>query len=144
MHEHNIEQDAVVRKEDVDHMIEEGKKHFRAMQKYADEGDWTWKIAGCISGVSIVLTMFLSFFSHLTSFSLTSAIIDLYFIAFGICFAILEYKEKLLTQGYLNTLRREALFLYRPYGPIFPWKIILCLDLYDMDRLVSISFTYYS
>ncbi len=41
---------------------------------------------------------------------------DFYLLAFGITTCVLEYKEKVFTTKYLNVLRKEALFLSRPYG----------------------------
>lgn len=92
------------------------QQRFDELKKYAEEGNWTWKVAGLLAGLLIIGNSFLSFFSHLASLSPFSAVIDVYLIVFGIIACLLEYKEKTLTKAQLDTLKREALFLYRPYG----------------------------
>lgn len=86
------------------------------LKKYADEGEWTWKIAGFIAGTGIVAVSVLGFLSDFFGFSPVNAILDVYLILCGAMLAMLEYKHHFFTQKYLDSLRREALFLYRPYG----------------------------
>lgn len=86
------------------------------LKKYADEGEWTWKIAGFIAGVSIVVISVLAFLSDFFGLSPVNAILDIYLVFIGVVLAMLEYKQQFFTQSYLDMLRREALFLYRPYG----------------------------
>lgn len=86
------------------------------MKNYADEGNWTWKIAGFTGAVGVVLLSTMSFLSHLFGLSPISAVLDLYLILIGTALAALEYKEQVFTKQYLDALRKEALFLYRPYG----------------------------
>eukprot|EP01033_Poteriospumella_lacustris_P013366 gene13366-9570_t len=85
-------------------------------KKYADEGEWTWKIGGFLAGVSIVVVSVFGFLSDFFGLAPVNAVLDLYLVAIGLILAVLEYKQHFLTQPYLNALRREALFLYRPYG----------------------------
>lgn len=96
--------------------MEFSKRKLLELKKYADEGDWTWKVAGFIAGLAIVGLSLLSLLSHLFGLSPIDAILDVYMIALGSAACVLEYKEKTLTQKQLDALRREALFLYRPYG----------------------------
>lgn len=86
------------------------------LKTYAEEGNWTWKVAGFIAALSIVGYTSLSLLSHVFGLSPVSAILDIYLIALGVALAMLEYKERFFTQKYLDILRREALFIYRPYG----------------------------
>ena len=59
-----------------------------------------------------------------------SAVLNIYLFLFGLVSSILEYKEKLMTERYIAILRREALFLSRPYGRaafyVFVGLLILC------------------
>jgi len=61
------------------------------MKKYADEGNWTWKIAGFMGAVVVVVVSALAFVSHLFGLSPLSAILDLYLILSGAALAALEY-----------------------------------------------------
>jgi len=103
---------------------------FKDFKKYADEGQWTWKVAGLIAGVLIMASSLLSIFSNLLSLSPFSAVISIYIFIFGLVLSILEYKEKVMTERYISALRREALFLSRPYGRaafyVFIGLLILC------------------
>ena len=58
----------------------------------------------------------LSFLSHIFGLSPFTAILDVYIFFFGLVAAALEYKKRLMTEKWLKILRREALFLSRPYG----------------------------
>jgi hypothetical protein len=92
------------------------QQQFAAMKKYAEDGNWTWKIAGLGASIGIVVISVLSFMSHFLGFAPFSAVIDVYLIAIGLALGILEYKSQVFTESYLKTLKKEALFLYRPYG----------------------------
>lgn len=93
-----------------------GQQKLVELRDYADNGNWTWKICGFLAGLLIIANSVLSFVFHLTGLSPFVAIIDIYLMMFGVVACLLEYKEKLFTQKYLNLIKREALFLYRPYG----------------------------
>jgi hypothetical protein len=45
-----------------------------------------------------------------------SAALDIYLFFGGLVCIVLELKEKVFTQKYMDVLKREALFLTRPYG----------------------------
>ena len=89
---------------------------YQALKKYAEDGNWTWKVAGFIAGLLISVLSVLSLLSNFLGLSLLSVVLDVYLLAFGLIACVLEYKEKVLTSKYLNLLNREALFLSRPYG----------------------------
>jgi hypothetical protein len=88
----------------------------QALKKYAEEGNWTWSVAGLIAGLLIMTTSAFSFISSFFSLSPFTAVLNIYLFAFGAISCVLEYKEKLLPPRLLTLLKREALFLYRPYG----------------------------
>lgn len=92
------------------------KQKLLEFKKFADEGNWSWKIAGALAGASIMFYSVTSVLYHLTGFSPATAVIDCYLFLFGLLAVLLEYKEISFTKYYLDLLRREALFLYRPYG----------------------------
>lgn len=86
------------------------------LKKYAEEGQWTWKVAAFIAGLLIMTVSFLSLLSNLFGLSPIRLVLSLYIFAFGAITCILEYKDKLLTTKFIHILRREALFITRPYG----------------------------
>lgn len=112
------------------------------MKKYADEGNWTWKIAGFTGAVAVVVLSAMSFLSHLFGLSPISAVLDLYLILIGGALAALEYKEQVFTKQYLDTLRKEALFVYRPYGRagvyFFVGVLMLTYDSGLLGKLVGL------
>lgn len=95
------------------------KQKLLELKKYADEGNWSWKIAGGIAGLAIMAYSSLSVLAHLTGFSPATALIDCYLFLFGLAAVLLEYKEVSFTKKYQDLIKREALFLYRPYGRAF-------------------------
>ena len=97
-------------------IAESTKIKLMELKKYADEGDWTWKILGLIAGLSIAFINSMAFLSDIFGLSPFSAVLDLYLVCFGLVLVVLEYQSKLLTASYMEALRREALFLCRPYG----------------------------
>lgn len=96
--------------------IDLGKEKYYEMKKYAEEGNWTWRVAGFTSGILMMFISFFGFFSNLASLSPFNAILDIYIFCFGLISVALEYKEKFFTQSYIDIIKREALFLYKPYG----------------------------
>jgi hypothetical protein len=92
------------------------KVKLQELKVYAEEGNWTWKIAGFFAGLAIVVTNALSLLSHFFGLSPFAALLDVYAIVFGLIFCALEYKETFMTARARAVIRREALFLYRPYG----------------------------
>lgn len=92
------------------------KQKFLELKKYADEGNYSWRIAGLFAGIAIILYAGMSFLAHLTGFSPATAVIDVYLFIFGVAAVVLEFKEQSFTKRGLEVLKREALFLYRPYG----------------------------
>lgn len=96
--------------------IELSKQKLELARRYVEEGDWTLKLAGLAAGIAISVTSSLAFLSDLFGFAPFYSVLDLYLFVFGIVMIALEYKEKILPVMYLQALRREALFLYKPVG----------------------------
>ena len=94
----------------------EAKSKFQYLKQYAEDGEWTWKLAGFFAGLLIMGTSILSLLSNFFGLSWFTALLDVYCIMFGAVACILEYKDVLLTADACAIIRREALFLYRPYG----------------------------
>eukprot|EP01039_Chlorochromonas_danica_P005759 gene5759-6343_t len=92
------------------------KEKFLELKKYAEDGNWSWRVAGFLAGLSIIGLSLMSFLSNIFGLSPFRAVLNIYMLFFGTAACILEFKEKALTQHYLDLLRREALFLYHPYG----------------------------
>lgn len=112
--------------------MEYSKEKFMQLKKYAEDGNWTWKVAGLIAGIMIILLSLLSVIGHFISLTPFSAVIDVYLFVFGVVACLLEYKEMVFTKKYLDIIRREALFLYRPYGRaafyFFVGVLVMCTD----------------
>jgi hypothetical protein len=96
--------------------LTEANLKLQELKKYAEEGQWTWKIAGFFAGLLIVITSSLGLLSNFFGLSFFTALLDVYAIGFGALACVLEYKDVLLTASAREVIRREALFLYRPYG----------------------------
>jgi hypothetical protein len=88
----------------------------KELKDYAEKEHWTWRVAGLIAGLLLVSTSLLSLVSHLFGLSPISMLLDVYVLLFGIVLCILECKDLLLPETVRATIKREALFLYRPYG----------------------------
>ena len=63
-----------------------------------------------------MITSFFGFLADVFEFSPFSALLEVYLFAFGFIAALLEYKELIFTDSWLRIIKREALFLYKPYG----------------------------
>lgn len=81
-------------------------------------------MAGFVAGLSIISISLLSLLSDFFGLQWFSVLADIYLLVFGIISCVLEYKEKVLTSKYLNALRKEALFLSRPYGRAIFYMLI--------------------
>lgn len=92
------------------------KQKVLELKKYADDGNWSWRVAGLFAGIAIMLYAAMSFLAHLTGLSPATAVIDIYLFIFGLSAVLLEFKDQTFTKRGLEILKREALFLYRPYG----------------------------
>ena len=63
-----------------------------------------------------MLLALLSIGSNFFGLSPFKAVLDLYLFLFGLLACVLEFKERVFTLKYLEIIKKEALFLYRPYG----------------------------
>jgi hypothetical protein len=86
------------------------------LKKYIEEGDYSWRILGGLAGLITVAFALMNFISNFFSLDALHAIINIYLFFGGLISVILENKNKTFTAKYLAILRREALFLYKPYG----------------------------
>ena len=87
-----------------------------ALKKAVDEGDGSWKYLGFAAGMAIMLVSFLGFLSALFGFAPVLSILYLYMFCAGALMAALEFKNSFIPPAYIERIRKEALFLYRPYG----------------------------
>jgi hypothetical protein len=90
------------------------KEKFLQLKLYAEDGNYTWKFLGFIAGLLLMGISFLNFFSHLLFPAY--AVLDVYIFVFGAIACVLEFKDKVFTKSYLVLIRKEAAFLYKPYG----------------------------
>lgn len=112
----SIEAAKVYVSENASKFTEYSKEEFKKWKKYADDGNWTWRILGLIAGALIIFVHSLSFFGDLFGLSPFLCVMDIYLILFGACAIVLEYKDTFLPTKYIQLLHQEALFLYKPYG----------------------------
>lgn len=100
------------------------------LKKAADDGEYSWTMASVLAGGLLCVSGFFGVASSVVYLSPFSFVLNLYIMAFGAIFVILEYKQKFLTKQYLSMLRSEALFLTRPYGRalfyIFVGVLVVC------------------
>ena len=92
------------------------KQKISELQQMAERGEWTMRLAGCIAGAIISLISAMSIMSDFLKLSPFTAILDIYLSAFGLLTLLLEYKESTFPSGWLQVIKREAHFLYQPYG----------------------------
>lgn len=97
-------------------MINIGREKINALVKYAEEGDWTWKVLGLFGGLAMMGTGALSFMGDFFLFNYFGAVLDVYIFLFGILSVCLEYKESILPTKWVDQLKIEAKFMYKPYG----------------------------
>lgn len=93
-----------------------GRSKFLELRKYAEEGNWSWRVLGFIAGLLVMWLSIMSILTNLISLSPFRAVLNIYLFFFGLAACLLEFKERTLTVTYLTVLQREALFLTRPYG----------------------------
>lgn len=96
--------------------IEITRKQFNSLQQYVEQGEWTWKLLGLFGGVGMIATGVLAVLGDIFTLSIFSIVVDVYIILFGFMAVALEYKENLMPQAFIDTLKTEARILYRPYG----------------------------
>jgi hypothetical protein len=76
----------------------------------------SWRYLGAAAGCMIMFISFTSFLSALFGFSFVLAILDLYVFSAGALMVALEFKDSFIPTTFRDRIRKEALFLYRPYG----------------------------
>lgn len=87
-----------------------------ALKKLVEDGDGSWKYLGFIAGLLIMFISFTSFLSAIFSFAPVLAILYMYFFCAGALMSALEFKDSFIPATWREKIRKEALFLYRPYG----------------------------
>lgn len=100
----------------VNNVMQVTRDKINAIVQYAEEGDWSWKLLGMFGGLAMMAFGALSFMGDFFLLNWFGAVIDIYVFFFGALAVVLEYKESLLPQKYIDTLKVEAKFVYKPYG----------------------------
>ena len=86
------------------------------VKKIVEDGDSTWKYLGSIAGLSIMAVTLLGALSAFFGLGIVNLIMNIYMFVFGAVMVCLEFKHVLIPLKYKEMIRKEALFLYRPYG----------------------------
>jgi hypothetical protein len=63
--------------------LEVGRNEFLRLKKYAEEGDWSWRVAGFAAGCFMMFTSFFGFFSNFFGLSPFLACLNIYIFCFG-------------------------------------------------------------
>jgi len=106
----------------VDTAKDQAVKEFDEIKQFVLDGHWSWQILGFLGGILMVVCGLIEFLTHVLGlfqgdFSQTFlSVLDLYVIAIGALFAMLEYKDKLIPKAVADELKVDFLFLYKPYG----------------------------
>jgi len=123
-----------------------GSTKLLELKKIAEEGDVNWKRAGSIAAGLIIWVSIFNFFYHLSSLSPFTAVEDVYMLAGGVVAAMLEIKPSFIPDHYFAKLKKEALFLYKPYGKagfyIAIGVMLACESTFSLTGLVGLFTTF--
>ena len=72
------------------------------VHKFAEEGNYNWKVLGFFAGILLMLDGFFGFFIAFTSLDLSRALINLYLVLFGAICSMLEFKGNSFTEKYVE------------------------------------------
>jgi hypothetical protein len=86
------------------------------LKKSVEEGDGSWKYLGFAAGILIMFISFMGFLSAVFGFAPVLSLCYMYFFCAGALMAALEFKDSFIPANVREKIRKEALFLYRPYG----------------------------
>jgi hypothetical protein len=105
-------------------LLGKGKAAFADFKQQADEGHWSWKYLGFVAGAAITVYAVLGLMSSIFLFFIFPAtvLINSYLLVFGIIACLLEFKDVAslpYAPQLIEYIKKEALFLYRPYGRAF-------------------------
>jgi hypothetical protein len=101
---------------DSNKIITATRQEISSIIKYVEDGNWTWKVLGSFGGIAMVACGSLSFLGHFLLFDYFGAILDVYIVLFGLLSIVLEYKDTFLPAKWVEQLKVEAKFMYKPYG----------------------------
>lgn len=94
-----------------------GKKiteELEEFRKYVNEGHWSWNLLGLAGGLALIFGgVWQILFGGLDIFMTGFAI---FIIAFGLIAITLEYKQTFLPVSWVEYLKEDFLFIYKPYG----------------------------
>ena len=93
-----------------------GRQKYVELLKYAEDGNWSWRVAGFLVGGFCMASSFLEFWSNLFGLQPFYILLDVYIFLFGLLAVCLEYKDQMLTASYVAMISQEAHFLTTPYG----------------------------
>lgn len=86
------------------------------LQRQYDEGNWINRILGFLASLLLTILGAWNFVGHFFKGHMYYACLDIYIALGGLLLALLEYKERLLPKTWVDAVKRETLFLARPYG----------------------------
>ncbi len=105
------------------------------------------------AGIFMILSGFFGFFFEFVELSPLRAVLNIYILLFGILTVLLEYKSDSRFMAYMSVVKREAHFLFDPYGRgcyyifcgillsvkggILPFLIGLCVVAIGMLLIIS-------
>jgi len=102
--------------EDMKKAVDVTRAQFTNLKKYVEEGDWTWKLLGLFGGLGMIGTGVFYLLGDIFTLNIFELVLEIYIIIFGIVAVTLEYKDTILPARWVESLKTEARFIYRPYG----------------------------
>ncbi len=96
--------------------VETAKNQLMRVKTLVEDGDSSWKYLGSIAGLSIMVVTLLGALSAFFGLGIVNLVMNIYMFIFGAIMVCLEFKHVLIPMKYKEMIRKEAQFLYRPYG----------------------------
>ena len=123
-------------------LLDMQRTEMKQLLKYVDEGKDSWRLAGFVCSLLLILVSFMSVFVNIVQLNVPYAVLNVFTMAFGLISVALEYnKAHWLTKDLVQMVEKEAKFLSRPYGRAgfyFFVGLMLACEGYILDFVVGL------
>ena len=99
------------------------------LRRSTSEGDVSFRLLSLAGGASLIVSALLGMASHLVFFQLTAVVLEGYVFIMGIIMVVLESKQAMLPERFLQQLYKYALFLKFVWGRGFLYLVAGTLQL---------------
>ena len=114
----------------------------KQLLKYLDKGKDSWRLAGFVGSLLLILVSFMSVFVNIVQLNVPYTILNVFTMVFGLMSLALEYdKDHWISKDLVVVVEREAAFLTRPYGRAgfyFFVGLLLACEGYVLDFVVGL------